>query len=102
MLARCPLQDEDGSWPCRAIRSVIEAVASDSIASGLHCGISNSRGAVWRNEGGTQERELSTKFRDLANKVRFDSPNTARVLDGVADSYVRESQWWDEHERWEH
>jgi hypothetical protein len=100
MLSRCPLQDEDGSWPCQAIRSVIEAIASDSIASGLHCGISNSRGVVWHGEGGTEERGLSTKFRNLANKVRFDSPSTARVLDSVADSYDRQSQWWDEQEKW--
>jgi len=101
MLSRCPMQDEDGSWPCQAIRNVIETIASDSIASGLHCGISNSRGVVWRGEGGTQERELSTKYRDLADKVRFDSPSTARVLDGVADSYDRESQWWEEQQKWD-
>jgi len=101
MLSRCPLQDEDGSWPCQAIRSVIEMIASDSIASGLHCGISNSRGVVWRGDGGNQERELTAKYRDLANKVRFDSPCTARVLDSVADSYDRQSQWWDEQERWD-
>ena len=48
MLSRCPRQDDDGSWPCQAIRRVIETIASDSIASGLHCGISNSRGLAWR------------------------------------------------------
>ena len=102
MLARCSFDDADGAWPCRAIRNVIEAIATDSICSGLSRGIHHSRGVTWRSEGGTQERDLSAKYRDLANKVRFDSPTSARVLDSVADSYDRESKWWDERERWQH
>ena len=102
MLARCSFDDADGAWPCRAIRNVIEGIATDSICSGLSRGIHHSRSVTWRSEGGTQERDLSARYRDLANKVRFDSSTSARVLDSVADSYDRESKWWDERERWEH
>ena len=100
MLARCTIEDDDGSWPCHAIRNVIEAISTDPICSGLSCGIHNSRGATSRNKGGNQERDLSSKYRDLAKKVRYVSPTTARVLDGVADSYEREAGRWDELERW--
>ncbi len=91
MLSRNQLMDEDGSWPCRAIRNIIESVATDSIRSGLSCGISNSRGVVCRGEGGTQERDLAAKYLALADKIRFDSSVTAEVLDGIAKSYASES-----------
>jgi len=100
MLARCTIEDDDGSWPCDAIRNVIEAISTDPICSGLSCGIHNSRGATSRNKGGNQERDLSSKYRDLAKKIQFVSPITARVLNGVADSYEREAGRWDELERW--
>lgn len=100
MLSRCPTEEEDGSWPCRAIRNVIELIHSDSLCSGLSCGIHNSRGVTFRAEGGAQELELSEKYRKLADKVRFESPITARVLQGVSEDYERESRWWDERERW--
>jgi hypothetical protein len=101
MLARSPQLDPDGSWPCRAIRNVIEKIATKSLCSGLSCGILNSRGATWRDEGGKQERDESKRYRDLAEKIRFDSPTTARVLDSIADSYDREASWWDEQQKWE-
>ena len=100
MLARSSVADPDGSWPCQPIRNVIEEIATDSLCSGLSCGIHNSRGATWRVEGGKQERDLSQKYRGLADKIRFDSPVTAKLLSSVAESYDREGDWWDEREKW--
>lgn len=100
MLSRNQLMDDDGAWPCQAIRNIIETVGTDSIRSGLSCGIRNSRGVICRGEGGTQERDLTAKYRALADKIRFDSPVTAGVLEGVAKSYASEANWWDEREKW--
>jgi len=100
MLSRNQLTDDDGAWPCRAIRNIIETVGTDSIRSGLSCGIRNSRGVVSRGEGGAQERDLTAKYRALADRFRFDSPVTAGVLEGVAKSYASEANWWDEREKW--
>jgi hypothetical protein len=101
MLARSQQTDTDGAWPCRAIRNVIEKISTKSLCSGLSCGILNSRGATWRDEGGNQERDESKRYRDLAEKIRFDSPTTARLRDSIAESYDREANWWDEQEKWE-
>lgn len=99
-LAHAP-SDEDGSWPCVAVRKVIEEIATESLASGMHCGVKNSRGVVSRGRGGDQERELVSKYRQFAEQVRFDSPFVARILEDLADSYEHEARNWDERERWE-
>jgi hypothetical protein len=92
--------DADGTWPCTAVRQMIESVATESMASGLCCGILNSRGAVCRGPGGDQERELAARYERQASQIRFDSPFTAEVLDDVARSYDGQAGEWDELERW--
>ena len=92
--------DEDGKWPCHAVRSVIESVATESIESGLHCGIFNSRGAGFRGKGGDQERELAAKYRAQSDAIRFDAPFTAEVLMGLARDYQHQAKDWDERDRW--
>lgn len=94
-------EDDDGTWPCRAVRQVAEEIASDSLGSGMLCGILNSRGMVFRQSGGDQERELARKFKERADRIRFDAPFVAGVLDAVAQSYERDAQSWDESDRWE-
>ena len=100
IMAHAPA-DGDGTWPCKAVRQVATEIGTNSLASGLNCGIHNSRGAVWRGSGGTQERELASKYRDQANLIRFEHPFVAKILDEVAMHYEREAKHWDECERWE-
>ena len=92
--------DEDGKWPCEAVRRVIESVASESLGSGLHCGILNSRGVGFRGKGGDQERQLAAKYRGQAEVILFDAPFIAEVLMGVARSYEHQAKEWDERDRW--
>lgn len=94
-------EDSDGTWPCSAVRRAIEEIASDDIASGLYIGIMNSRGTVCRSSGGDQERELAQHYREKSDRIRFDSPFVARILDDVVGSYQREGKWRDERDRWE-
>lgn len=101
LFARCASEDADGKWPCAAVCRAAMEIDSESLASGMACGIQNLRGAGFRAKGGDQERELAETFRKKADKVRFDSPFVAGVLDSVAESYDREAKWWDERERWE-
>ena len=93
--------DENGAWPCAAVRRVAEEIETSSLASGMSCGIHNSRGVTFRASGGDQERELQQQYRSKAELIRFDSLFVAGILDSVADSYQREAAWWDERERWE-
>ncbi len=94
--------DENGCWPCKQVRAVIEEIHTDSLLSGWFCGIRNSRGAGFRARGGNQERNLAGKYRKHAEELRFESPIVAKILDEVADSYEREGKRWDARGDWEH
>ena len=89
-LSRAP-SDEDGSWPCRAVCEVLEAVASEDIGEGFEIGVYNARGVVSRgaDDGGVQERELAARYRGWAGQRAFDYPYVARILEDVARLYDR-------------
>lgn len=101
LFARSTQEDPDGTWPCCAVRSVASEIASDSLGSGMSCGIRNLRGACFRGSGGDQERTLAIQFRKRADQIRFEAPFVARVLDSVVQSYESEAKWWDERDRWD-
>ena len=92
-LSRAP-SDEDGSWPCRPVCEVLESIASGQIASGFEIGVYNARGAHWRglDEGGKQERELSTKYRAWAQRLAFDYRYVTGILERIAQRYDRDAQ----------
>jgi hypothetical protein len=101
LFAQCKSEDSDGKWPCMAVRRVAMKVGTESLASGMACGIQNLRGAGFRASGGDQERTLADSFRAKADRVRFDSPFVAEILDSVAESYYREAKCWDKRDLWE-
>lgn len=92
-------EGQDGIWPCQSVRNVVEEVWSERLGEGLHIGIRNSRGAVWRGDGGNQERALAAKYRGWAERVAYSSPNMSGVLRSVADSYDHDAGWEDDRER---
>lgn len=93
VLARAP-EDPDGTWPTRAVRTLIERVASTDIESGLGTQILNERGVTTRGllDGGAQERALAEKWRDRAQRIRDGWPRTSAVLDSVATSYEHQAR----------
>lgn len=72
--------DADGIWPPPAVRDVMEDIQTESLFSGAHTGLYNSRGVVWRGEGGGQERELAAKYRGWADALQFSHPAVANSL----------------------
>ncbi len=100
LLAHAPAAG-DATWPCKPVRQIATEIGTESLASGLCCGICNSRGFVWRGSGGNQERELATEYRSHADAIRFEHPFVAKILDDVARQYEGEAKHWDELERWE-
>ena len=90
LLSRSPFE-EDGGWPCRPVCEVLESIASEDIASGFEVGVYNGRGVVSRglDEGGKQERELSEKYRAWAQRLEFDYPYVANILESIAKHYDR-------------
>ena len=89
--------NEDGSWPCLPVCEVLQATASENIASGFTTGVRNARGVTSRGigEGGEQERELAARYRALARRRDFDYPYVANILEQIAKNYDQEAHWED-------
>ncbi|MDR6841329.1 HigA family addiction module antitoxin [Pseudoxanthomonas sacheonensis] len=83
---------DDGVWPCVPVRQVLEDIHSRAIMRGAHTGLYNSRGAIWRGEGGDQERGLADKYRAWANELQYSHPFVAsELLMGMARTYEAEA-----------
>lgn len=93
LLAHSPTDPEDRGWPHQTVRKIIERLASDEIERGFRIGRFNQRGAHWKAlyEGGKQERELATEFRDWADKA-VNWPRTAASLLQMAEDYEQQAQ----------
>lgn len=94
VLARAPGAPEDGIWPCRAARELLESGCHGAFEDGFFTAKINLRGGTSRaiGEGGEQERVLATGFRTDAKKIRIQWPRTAALLDKLAERYDREGE----------
>jgi transcriptional regulator with XRE-family HTH domain len=90
--------DPDGTWPCAAVRNVIEAARNDDIETGVYIGVRNSRGITSRSplDGGNLERAEAAKYRNFAKAIRTEFPRTYAVLERIAKSYDHDAQHHDE------
>ena len=94
LLSKAPAE-ENGEWPCLPVCEAMERIASQQIGIGFNIGVRNGRGAHWRDEGGTQERELAAQYRGWAELRAFDYPYVSNILKNIADDYDREAERWD-------
>lgn len=80
------------------IGPALERIGTEQLFRGLVVGLLNNREASWRGplEGGSQERNIASRFRDRANTVRMASRKLAAALDEVADSYEARARREDE------
>lgn len=97
VLANAP-GDEDGTWPCKPVRDLIEDLDSENLNTGFVTGIQNKRGVSTRalDEGGDQEYELERKYNKLAESLNLEWPIVARLLRSVSNSYHAEGVHNDE------
>lgn len=93
-LSKAPAENND-VWPCLPVCEAMERIASPEIARGFFIGVHNGRGAVFRGEGGEQERELAAQYRGWSQQLAFEYPYVASVLEDIAASYDREAEWHD-------
>ena len=98
LLSKSPAE-EDGTWPCLPICEAMERIASEQIGRGFNIGVYNGRGVHVRGEGGTQERELASKYRGWAKLRAFDYPYVSSVLESIAAGYDREAGWQDNRKK---
>ena len=86
--------DADGTWPCTAVRDLIDGLASDDLNRGFSMGLYNSRGVTMRSltSGGSLERGLAERYAGFATAVSHRWPRTAEVLRGIAAGYREEAR----------
>lgn len=86
--------DEDGVWPCLAVRAVLEREQDSTLEEQLAITRRNQRGVTVRGayDGGRQERQLAEKYRAWADQVRDEWPRAGKLLDLIAKSYEADGQ----------
>jgi hypothetical protein len=86
--------DEDGTWPCLAVRTVVEREQDDDLEDQLAITRLNQRGVTSRGvyDGGKQERKIAEKYRKAADNLRDEWPRTGRVLDRIISSYEADAR----------
>jgi hypothetical protein len=100
LLAHAPA-DDDGTWPCTAVRDLLDQVGSAAMFDGFRVGVFNKRGVTSRHplDGGRLEREEAEKYDAYARKVEGNWPRTATALRAIADGYRREGESHDRDSR---
>jgi len=90
ILAHSTSDADDGAWPNRAVRQLLDELESDDVERGLAIERFNMRGAHWKAmyEGGAQERVFSHEFRAWA-KVMPEWPRAAALLERIATDWDR-------------
>lgn len=97
MLAHSPA-DADGTWPCAAVRDVIEITRSRNLETGLSVGVTNKRGVTTRSptDGGILERNEARSFREWGATTRLEWPRTSALLQKIAAQYESEGKYHDD------
>ncbi len=90
--------EADRTWPCVAVRDVIDEVDSVDMARGFEIGIFNKHRVHGKSsiEGSKQERELAREYTSYAEACAIEWPTTAAVLRRVARQYEEDARREDE------
>jgi hypothetical protein len=96
VLAEYP--EKNQPWPPKQICKVIDSINTQSIKSGFSTATFNKRGSSIRGpfDGGYIERGHAKYFRSQADKIKFDFPITAEILNRLADGYENDAKRMDE------
>ena len=89
VLANAPGDPDEGTWPCRPVRDLLEELQSPRVEQGLALRVMNSRGMTSRGveDGAAQETHLAAKYRAKAALVADSWPRSAAVLRALAQFY---------------
>ncbi len=90
ILAAAPVGD-DGIWPCKPVREVLEDIASPEIALGMGVAVYNSRGMHYLGEDGAEDRALALKYRTWSRQLAFEYPYVANLVEQIAARYDRDA-----------
>lgn len=92
-LTSCPT-DPDGQWPCQIVCNLLDQQDAEDIRDGFAVGVYNGRGVTSRayDEGGEQERALSTRYRTISESLCASHPHAAAMFENIAKSYERDAR----------
>ncbi len=82
----------DGTWPCVELCAALQQCGTPDMAEGMQIGVYNSRGVHARGEGGEQERELASRYRNWSRKLAGEYPYVADLLEGIAVTYDQQAR----------
>lgn len=93
-----PDDDQDGHWPHRCLRQLLENITSKEIEKGLGLAQFNSRGVTTKAmyEGGKQERELAAMWADRAEKIATTWPKASSFCLSISEEWARSAAAEDE------
>jgi hypothetical protein len=96
ILALAPIDPEDGGWPHRVVRNVIDRLANAEIDRGVISARRTPKTVYAKSlyEGGSRERGLASEYRGWADITRTNWPRTTRILETIARSWEE----WAHHE----
>lgn len=79
----------DGVWPHEDVRDVVEEHLDTATSAGLAAGFLGQRGLVSRSldEGGKQERDLASKYREYANQLADEWPKLSACLRSLSEQF---------------
>lgn len=91
LLASSPV-DEDGIWPCKTVRNIIEKFDTPELRSGFITGKLRLRSCYWVKAGLNEEKELSENFKKFALLLKNSYPVTASLLEALFEYYKEEAK----------
>ena len=98
VLFHVPKDPDDGVWPHKVLRDLLEQLASENIERGIELEQYNSRGVVTKDvfEGGKQERELSCQWKERADALSTRWPRVSGLCERIAGAWAAEAVREDE------
>jgi hypothetical protein len=97
LLASSP-PEADGSWPCIAVRNILEAVPGEIALDSFQTAAFNGRGVTTRGvyDGGQQERQLARDYHSYADACQMRWPRVAANLRELALGYEAQGRYMDD------
>lgn len=87
-------KDPDGTWPGRVVRDFLEERRIQHIEDGFYFRVLNSRGVTSRSldEGGKQEEELASEYREIAVSFADEWPRVAKLFREISQAYETDAR----------
>ena len=89
LFAYSPL-GSDKYMPCEAVRKVIEEEYDKDLKTSYVVAERNKRG-VYTPDAGKTEHQMALKYKENADKIRINFPNTAKIFDELYEEYKNDS-----------